>query len=33
MFFEDLPEMEEEGKPYFWRVHDNKHQNGILIIC
>ena len=20
-FFEDLPEMEEEGKPYFWRVH------------
>ena len=24
-FFEDLPEMEEEGKPYFWWVHDNKH--------
>ena len=25
MFFEDLPEMEEEGKPYFRWVHDNKH--------
>ena len=32
-FFEDLPEMEEEGKPYFWQVHDNKHQNGTSIIC
>ena len=32
-FFEDLPEMEEEGKPYFWWVHDNKHQNGTSIIC